>query len=124
RERLTIDDLTPDLRADLEIKLADVGEALDAVFRHLEPCGLGNPSPVLVVRGVTVAGAVRSVGRDGLKLTLRDGETSLGAVGWGLAHRRGELRIGEPMDVAFKLERDEWNGASRLQARLVDFRPV
>ena len=34
----------------------------------------------------------------------------------------GELLVGSTVDVAFRLERDEWNGESRLQARLADFR--
>ena len=28
-----------------------------------------------------------------------------------------------PLDVAFKLEENTWNGRSRLQAKLVDLRP-
>lgn len=124
RERLTVDDLTPDLRVDLEVDLAEVGDALEAVFRHLEPCGIGNPSPVLVVRGVSISGPIRTVGRDGIKMMLKRGAATIAAVGWGLAHRRAELNAAEPIDIAFKLERDEWNGASRLQARLVDFRPA
>jgi len=38
------------------------------------------------------------------------------------AHRIGELLVGSTVDVAFRLERDAWNGESRLQARLADFR--
>jgi hypothetical protein len=43
-------------------------------------------------------------------------------VGWGLAPRREEFKESETYDVAFKLERDEYRGISRLQARLIDFR--
>ena len=39
---------------------------------------------------------------------------------WLRAHR--ELDVGATIDVAYRLERDEWNGESRLQARLADFR--
>jgi hypothetical protein len=33
-----------------------------------------------------------------------------------------ELEAGAVVDVAFRLERDEWNGEPRLQARLADVR--
>jgi single-stranded-DNA-specific exonuclease len=122
--RLCADDLMPEIRVDLEMPLAEADEKLEYVFRHLEPCGMGNPSPVLMVRGATVAGSPRTVGKDGLKVVFQQGEAAITAVGWGLAPRREELRESESYDVAFRLERDEYRGISRLQARLVDFRPT
>ena len=122
RAVLTPDDLVPELRADLEVQLADVNDYLEAMLRHLEPCGLGNPSPVLVARGVRVAAAPRTVGKDGLRLRLQQGGVELGALGWGMAHRAPEVQAGSTVDIAFRLERDEWNGDSRLQARLADIR--
>ena len=94
------------------------------MLRHVEPCGIKNPSPVFVVRGATVAAPPRVVGKDGLKLLLKDSEGELIALGWGMGPRAQELEAGDTIDVAFRLERDEWNGRSILQARLADFRPV
>jgi single-stranded-DNA-specific exonuclease len=121
--RLTPEDLMPEIRVDLQAPLADANERLESIFRHLEPCGMGNPSPVMMVRGATVVGLPRVVGKDGLKVVFRQGEDAITAVGWGLAHRREDIRESESYDVAFKLERDEYRGVTRLQARLVDFRP-
>jgi single-stranded-DNA-specific exonuclease len=123
RGALTEDDLIPDLRVDLELSLRDVDVALEGVLRHMEPCGMGNPSPVLVARGVRADG-VKTVGSDGLRCFLRGADASIGAIGWGLAPRVSELKAGALIDVAFRVERDEWNGVSRLQARLIDFRPA
>jgi hypothetical protein len=39
-----------------------------------------------------------------------------------MASRAAELNMSQPFDVAFRLERDEWNGESRLQGKLADFR--
>ncbi|MEX2177937.1 MAG: single-stranded-DNA-specific exonuclease RecJ [Gemmatimonadaceae bacterium] len=121
-ETLTPDDLVPELRADLEVELQDVTETLEALFRHVEPCGMGNPAPVMVARGVRIAAPPRTVGKDGLRVVLEQNGTQLTALGWGMAPRAAELSVGATVDVAFRLERDEWNGASRLQARLADFR--
>ena len=122
RERLTADDLVPELRVDLEIALDDAGGDLEALFRHLEPCGVGNPSPVLAARNVRLAGPPKAVGSSGLRLRLATTAGELGAIGWDLAHRVRELDVHRPIDVAFRLERDEWNGESRLQAKVADFR--
>jgi single-stranded-DNA-specific exonuclease len=123
RETLTPADLVPELRADLEVGLQDVTDGLEALLRHVEPCGIGNPSPVLIARGVRIAAPPKVVGKDGLRVLLHQNSTELTALAWGMAHRAGELSVGSTMDVAFRLERDEWNGESRLQARLADFRP-
>lgn len=120
RETLRPEDLVPELRADLEIELNDVTEDLEKVFRHFEPCGIGNPAPVLVARGVRVAAPPKTVGKDGLRVLLHQNGTQLSAIGWGMAWRAAELAVGAVVDVAFKLDRDDWNGD--LQLRLADFR--
>jgi len=120
--KLTHDDLVPELRVDLELALDDANDELEALLRHLEPCGVGNPSPLLVSRAVTIAAPPRVVGKDGLKLVLHGGTRDLVALGWGMAPRARELEVGAMIDVAYRLERDEWNGESRIQARLADFR--
>ncbi|HTJ20995.1 MAG TPA: single-stranded-DNA-specific exonuclease RecJ [Gemmatimonadaceae bacterium] len=120
--RLTANDLVPELRVDLELPLEQANDQLEVLLRYLEPCGVGNPSPLLVSRGVTVAAPPRVVGKDGLKLLLHGDGGELVALGWGMGARARELDVGATIDVAYRLERDEWNGESRLQARLADFR--
>ncbi len=119
---LTEDDLVPELRVDLELRFDQATDELESLLRHLEPCGVANPAPLLVTRGVTVAAPPRVVGKDGLKLVLRQGDRELVALGWGMAGRSHDVSVGATVDVAYRLERDEWNGESRLQARLADFR--
>jgi hypothetical protein len=35
-----------------------------------------------------------------------------------------EFQAGSKVDIAFRLERDEYRGESRLQARIADIRPA
>jgi single-stranded-DNA-specific exonuclease len=120
--QLTEDDLVPELRVDVEVPIEHADAALESLMRHMEPCGMGNPSPLFLARDVTVAAPPRIVGRDGLKLVLHSNGRELVALGWGMGPRASELDVGARIDVAYRLERDEWNGQSRLQARLADFR--
>jgi single-stranded-DNA-specific exonuclease len=120
--RLTEDDLVPELRVDLELPLDQVNDELEAMLRHLEPCGVGNPSPLMVSRDVVVAAPPRVVGTDGLKLLLHGAGRELVALGWGMGARVKELDVGMTIDVAYRVERDDYRGESRLQARLADFR--
>jgi single-stranded-DNA-specific exonuclease len=122
RSVLSPEDLVPELRVDMEVALADLTPAFEALLRHLEPCGVGNPSPVLVTRGVRLAAPPKIVGQGGLKLRLVTNGAPLEAIGWSLGARIAELDVGRPIDIAYRIERDEYQGVSRLQARLADFR--
>jgi len=121
---LTPEDLVPEIRVDLEVNIDGMDERLESLFRHFEPFGIGNPSPVLLARNVTLAAPPRLVGKDGLKVVLDTGTGSLDALGWGFAHRAAEFQAGSKVDIAFRLERDEYRGESYLQARIADIRPA
>jgi single-stranded-DNA-specific exonuclease len=125
RSVLSHDDLVPELRVDMEVALADLTPGFEALLRHLEPCGVGNPAPMLMTRGVRLAAPPRVVGQGGLKLRLEtESGGPLDALGWSLGARIGEIDMNRPLDIAYRLERDEYQGVSRLQARLSDFRTV
>ena len=122
REALSHDDLIPELRVDMEVALSDITPDFEALLRHLEPCGMGNPAPMLVTRGVRLAAPPRAVGQGGLKLRIATAGDPLEAIGWSLGARIAELHIDRPLDIAYRLERDEYKGVARLQAKLSDFR--
>lgn len=117
------EDLLPEVKIDMEIAIEGANDELEKMLRHFEPFGIGNPTPVLVARGVALAGPPRLIGQDGLKLRLNTGAGELEAIGWGLADRIGEFDLARKVDVAFRLERDEYRGESRLQAKIADIIP-
>ncbi len=121
RDSLAPEDLGPEQRVDLELGLHDVSYELERLCRYLEPCGTGNASPVFGVRGVRLAGRAR-VGQGHLKGTLDDGRCRLPAIGFQWADRVPWLTDG-PVDAAFRLEVNEWNGQMSLQARLCALAP-
>jgi single-stranded-DNA-specific exonuclease len=121
RQSLTPGDLGPEQRVDLEVSLSQVTWDLERLCRHLEPCGQGNPGPVFGVRGVRFVS--RSVvGNGHLKGALDDGTNRLWAIGFQWADRVPWLGDGL-VDAAFRIECDEWNGLSSLQARLCALSP-
>ena len=122
RSVLTPEDLVPEIRVDLEVSIEGMDGRIESLFRHFEPFGIGNPAPVLLARNVIIARPPRPVGEHGLKLALDTGTGSLEALGWGLADRAAEFQPGAKVDVAFRLERDDYRGETYLQARIADIK--
>ncbi|MGC9333446.1 MAG: single-stranded-DNA-specific exonuclease RecJ [Anaerolineae bacterium] len=115
-------ELKPLLEIDAEVALEDVGWDTHQSLRRLEPCGMGNPQPVLLSRGVEVRDR-RQIGSDGshLKLVLGDGR---GAAWDAIFFRQGALsqHIPARVDVAYRLGVNERNHEKRLQIEVQDLR--
>ncbi len=124
-------DPVPELRLDGQISIREATYPLCRLLRHFGPFGVGNPSPVFAAYDVGLAGRIRTVGRQHLKLSLTADGGTLEAIGFGMAERISELEGVNPrLDVAFKLEENRWEHplgrrqGQRVQARLIDFRRV
>lgn len=123
RELLTTDDLVPTQRVDAVVPLGQLDDETERLLRHLEPCGPGNPAPVFGVAGARGLDP-RAVGTNHVRFTLDDGSARLGAIGFGWADRVAPDWWRAPLDVAFRLERNEYRGTSSLQARVLQIRPA
>jgi single-stranded-DNA-specific exonuclease len=121
-DRLKPHDLVKELRVDLELPLAEATDDLEKLLRHMEPFGIGNPGPLFVAKEVRIATNATKIGANGVKFSVETPQGTLETVGWGLSERSSELRAGATIDIAYKLERNEFRGKSTLQLGLVDFR--
>jgi len=90
--------------------------------RHFEPFGIGNPAPTFRSSGARLACPPRKIGSDGLKFAIDAARGELEAIGWGMAPRASSFHVSRAFDLAFRLERDEYRGVSRLQLRVADIR--
>jgi single-stranded-DNA-specific exonuclease len=122
RDRLTPEDLVPTQRIDIVVPIEHMDDDLERLFRHLEPCGAGNPAPVLGVAGGVVRNH-RVVGANHLRFQLADRTGSINAIAFNWADRLPDDWWRTPLDVALKLDRNEFRGESTLQARVVQLKP-
>jgi single-stranded-DNA-specific exonuclease len=115
-EMLTPEMLEPIERVDAIASGSELGLDLAEELELLEPCGMGNPAPRLLVPGARFDD-VRPMGEGKhARFTVVSGGVRAKAVAFGCEGRVGGER-GEPLDATFRLERNSWNGA--VEPRLV-----
>ncbi len=123
RAQLSADDLVPEQRIDLELRDGDVTDELEKLLQYFEPHGLGNPTPTLALRGARLDAPPRKIGStDGVRTSVSTAHGSISAIGWRLGDRAKLLDPAIPVDLAFRLDRDDYKGADKLQLQLLDVR--
>jgi single-stranded-DNA-specific exonuclease len=122
REKLTADDLLRVVHVDLELPVSAATADLERMLRSFEPFGVGNPGPTFVSRATRIVSAPAKIGTDGLKFSVAGAAGAVEAVGWGLAARAADLKVGAHVDLAYRIERNVYRGAERLQFGIIDFK--
>ena len=120
REVLTAPDLEPVLRVDASIELAQVDWPLYEEIIQFEPFGMGNPTPVFGACGVRLVATPRILKEKHLKLRVGEGARTLDALGWGWAARTPSLEAGQQVDMAFTVERNNYQDMASLQLNIKD----
>ena len=114
-------DLRPELSIDASVGFDELGDDLMQFIDRLQPCGQANPYPVFATADVEVL-SKRAVGQGGrhLKLTVKQAGRVFDAIAFGLGEQASTLpgRI----ELAYRLERNEFRGVVSLQLNVQDFR--
>ncbi|HUE73945.1 MAG TPA: DHHA1 domain-containing protein, partial [Pirellulaceae bacterium] len=91
----------------------------------LAPFGCGNPRPVLCATGVKLAEPPKRIGggERHLSLKLSQHRVNMRCVGFGFGDAADELAGNEaPLDIAYRPVINEFQGRSRVEVQLVDWR--
>ena len=94
-------------------------ESLDA----LEPCGNGNPKPLLCITGARLVNAVPIGGGRHLRLHFAKGGYNYAGIFFSCTPAELGVRIGQWVDVAFTPQINEFRGRRSVQLLVTDVRP-
>ncbi len=130
QERLTEEDLVPEITIDAELPLHAVTPEFRQQLLRLEPFGQGNPEPVFLSREVTLLVPPRIIKEKHIKLRVNqrdpEGKASFSyeAMGWRMAERAQAeaFQPGDRLDVAFKITVNEHPDFGGLELVLADLR--
>lgn len=112
----------PVLAIDAELPLSVIDLRLTREIDRMEPFGEGNPQPVFCSRNVVVKSNPAVMGRDTVKFWVTDGVKTISAIGFGMGRLAGQIRLGQPLDLAYQIIIDDWNKAPTPQLKIKDIR--
>ena len=117
-----IDEILPIIKIDGMLDLFDVSKETVRSLEQLEPFGEGNKMPIFAVRNLKID-SIRALSEGKhIKMTLRQNNTTINAIGFNLGKLVNDYKIGDKIDVVGTLEINTFNGVDTIQINLKDVR--
>ncbi|MEA3475422.1 MAG: single-stranded-DNA-specific exonuclease RecJ [Candidatus Cloacimonadota bacterium] len=123
RDRLTIEDIRPQIYISNELTLNEIDEDLLEWLKRFAPFGPGNMNPIFLSRKAMIVGYPYTVGTNHLKLKTIQNDKTLDLIGFNMGELSPFLKKGSYVDIAYSLEENVWKNVTKIQGKLKDIRP-
>ncbi len=119
-EQEHIEEIMPIINIDAKIDLNDINKDMVESLKMLEPFGEANKMPVFVFKNLKID-SIRALSEGKhLKLTLKDNNNIINAIGFNIGYLAEDYRIGDKVDVVGVLEINSFNGVNSMQINMRD----
>ncbi|MFA5729447.1 MAG: DHHA1 domain-containing protein, partial [Candidatus Neomarinimicrobiota bacterium] len=108
------------LHIDSEIDFKDINQQTLSFLHKMAPYGPGNMRPVFFSHNVNISGMPRIIGENHLKFKAAQNRSVLSAIGWKMGCYYEMLISNRPLDLAFVIDENEWNGYKEIQLNIKD----
>ena len=116
------EELVPVIKIDKEISLKEITLENVKSLKSLEPFGEANKTPIFIYKNLKID-SIRALSEGKhLKLTLKDNNTIINAIGFNMGQYSEEYLIGDKIDVIGLLEINTFNGVESVQINIKDLR--
>jgi single-stranded-DNA-specific exonuclease len=121
------DQLVPSIEIDAQLELGNINPKFFRILKQFEPFGPENMHPIFLTKNVVDNGCGRIVGNtsEHIKLELiqeADPFKVYHAIGFQLAQHYKYIGKGNPFDICYTIEENEFRGNTTLQIRLRDIK--
>ena len=100
--------------------LSEINKEMVASLKKLEPFGEGNKTPIFAFKNLKID-SIRALSEGKhIKMTLKDGNTIVNAIGFNLGSLASEYKIDDKIDVVGNLEINSFNGVDNIQINIKD----
>jgi single-stranded-DNA-specific exonuclease len=119
------DSLYPEIEIDAELNFPDITPSFFNILNQFEPFGPENIRPVFISKQVQDYNGYSKIvkGQHIRFIVTQNAGYSISGIGFGLADKFGIISRGEPFDLVYTIDQNEWNGTKSLQLHVLDVRP-
>ena len=123
KENLDDDAMIPQIKIDAPLKGETLTLATAKTLNVLEPFGMGNETPVFAVYGAQIV-SVSGVGaeRKHIRMEIKKDSARVNCIGFGMGEFVNSLTPGMQVDIAFKIDINNYMGKETLQLVLTDIK--
>jgi single-stranded-DNA-specific exonuclease len=114
--------LIPELEVDAIAFFHDLDFQIYRIIEQMEPFGPENYKPVFISEQVMETGYSKLLKEKHLRLSLRQGDLIFSGIAFNMADKWPMIQSGEPLDIAYSLDINEWNAEKKLQLKILDIR--
>ncbi|NCN58472.1 single-stranded-DNA-specific exonuclease RecJ [Candidatus Roizmanbacteria bacterium CG22_combo_CG10-13_8_21_14_all_38_20] len=119
-----VDQIDPELlervlNIDLELNMEEITRDLLDKIEELKPFGTSNEKPIFSMNQIYLDD-VRKIGKEGNHLKVK--VNGIDAIGFSKAYMLEKIDVKEPVDIAFTLDLNKWNGNENLQLMIKDIK--
>lgn len=115
-----LEEIQPIIYIDGIVKQEEINLDFVKGLKRLEPFGEGNKVPLFAYKGLRI-NSIRALSEGKhLKLTLRDDNIIIDAIGFNMGNLANEYLIGDKVDIVGMLEINSFNGTENVQINLKD----
>ena len=112
----------PVLRIDCLLRPDELSTEIPRAVSMLEPFGMGNPSPLFGLFGMTLADITPVGGGKHLRVSVTQGNYTVRCMKFGTTLEEFPYHTGDRLDLAVTLEEREYNGKNTLSVYIRDIR--
>jgi len=116
-------DFRPILRIECEVSPEDISWENLEFLEPFAPFGIGNEKPNFLLKNVSPLDVhLTGKQKNHLKFNVQTPKGKYKVIGFNHSFMHEHIKEGKPVDIVFKMERNEWKGRDYIQLRLVDMK--
>jgi single-stranded-DNA-specific exonuclease len=121
-ERITPEQMVPEIAINAELPLDQISMQFFQIIAQMEPFGPDNMRPIFIAKNVRDTGYSKLVKEAHISFNLTQGNNSVRGIGYNMPDKISIVKSGQPFDIVFQLQLNEWQGTQSVQIQVMDLK--
>ncbi len=121
-ERITPEQMVPEIQINAILPLDQINMQFFNIISQMEPFGPDNMRPIFLAKNVRDTGYSKLVKEAHVSFNVTQGKNSVRGIGYNMPDKIAIVKSGQPFDIVFQLQLNEWQGTQSVQMQVIDLK--